>query len=128
MQMLIWEYAAIPRGHIDLSRYFGFCFGSNDDENMKNFVRLISKKQLPFWRGGSYGADLTGGDHVLEKRRFRITSHSGNKLLTRCCLSRQVILEMWRKDLGAMFRENEGRVLMATNKVRVMRVLDRLIK
>lgn len=46
-----------------------------------------------------------------------------------CRLSRQVVLETWKKDVEAMFRENEGVEWMAKPKAmaKVTGVLDRLL-
>lgn len=46
--MLIWEYAAIPKGGIGFPKYPTDCFdGVNyDEEIMKSFSQAISKKDL----------------------------------------------------------------------------------
>lgn len=66
----------------------------------------------------------------MERRRYRTTSQSRNQLMNIRRLFKQVVLETWKRDVEAIFRENEGVEWMTKLKAmpKIMGVLDRLLR
>lgn len=92
---MIWEYAAIPRGQIELSGRFLALGCLYNDANGEDFFKRVSKKKFP-------DPTIIGNlDWVVERRRVGLTAHARSKLMRICTLSRQVMLETWKNDVDA---------------------------